>query len=128
MRYGLLTRRSDGTSIITPDTFTVRVVDVFHVALSKSWGSTYAKAATPDQTIARPKVREGMFATCTPSQPHTITKSLPGQILGWAISHLDNQGAQIPKVTCINGAVVLSKPISGGKYGGEFYIHIYEYL
>lgn len=128
MTYGLLTRRTDGTSIITPETFTVRVVDVFHVALSKQMNSTRASSATPSKRIARPKVRKNMFATCTPALPHTIKKSVPGQITGWVIPHINMQGAQTPKITCADAEVVLSVPISGGKFGGEFYIHVYEYL
>lgn len=128
MTYGLLTRRTDGTSIITPETFTVRVVDVFKVTLSKEWGASRAKSATPNKSYSRPKVRKGMFATCTPADPHTITPTGRDQVWGWGIVHINLQGAQIPRVTCGDGTVVLSAPITRGKFGGNFYIHIYEYL
>lgn len=126
MSYGLLTRRTDGTSIITPETFTVRVVDVFPVSLPMDAWSTRRKSSTPSRTILRDKVRVGMFATCTPSLSYAFE---PLDVYyGRATYQMSTQGALIPKVTCGNGQVVLSPPVTSGKFGGDFYIHIYEYM
>lgn len=68
-----------------------------------------------------------MFATCTPAKAY-IPVDPKKSNAGMAGSQLSNQAAQIPKVTCESGKVALSVPITGGKFGGDFYIHVYEYL
>lgn len=126
MTYGLLTRRTDGTSILTPETFTVRVVDVFFVSLPQEAKAQRASAATPTRRVARMKVRANMFGTCTPAKAYTPFD--PKKVnAGMAMYQIGNQAAQIPKITCENGQVALSVPITSGKFGGDFYVHIYEY-
>lgn len=126
MTYGLLTRRTDGTSILTPETFTVRVVDVFFVSLPQVVGAQRASGATPIHRVARAKVRANMFGTCTPAKAYTPVD--PKKVnAGMAMYQIGNQAAQIPKITCENGQVALSVPITNGKFGGDFYVHIYEY-
>lgn len=44
------------------------------------------------------------------------------------MAQLWNQAAQLPEITCESGQVALSVPITNGKFGGDFYVHIYEYL
>lgn len=127
MTYGLLTRRTDGTSILTPSTFTVRVVDVFFVSLPQVVVAQRASGATPIHRVARAKVRPGMFGTCTPSKAYTPIDPKKNNA-GMAMAQLGNQAAQLPKITCESGQVALSVPITNGKFGGDFYVHIYEYL
>lgn len=119
--FGLETYRPNGTRVLTPDMFTVRPADQFQL----SGGATSSAIKVP-----RPKVKAGMFATCSPSQQYTVYD--PGKFYGprpasgiasVITRHLT---ALTPKITCFDGYVLLQPAIEGSVYTRNLNIHVYE--
>lgn len=123
MTHGLLTQRQDGTSIITPETFTVRYVDGFYV------GGGEASSVV---RIQRPSIKSGMFATCSPAAEYPMSippeETAYSNFYGLCQYQLDNAVHMPPALECGDGYIDLSPPIYGGIFSRGIYIQVYSYL